>query len=102
MRKTHTCVSDVAYTACVIKPGGNPSPHSDIVIRGNDFLTGCLDKNQIGASAEGIVHSVFESYGAHKAGLLLTIFGRLFTHFQQVLSRTLLVCRVQPSLCTVR
>jgi len=56
-----------------------------VVVRGNDFLTGCLDKNQIGSSAEGIVHSVFESYGANKAGLLLTIFGRLFTHFQQVL-----------------
>jgi DNA-directed RNA polymerase I subunit RPA1 len=69
-----------------------------VMIRGNDFLTGCLDKNQVGASAEGIVHAVFESYGANKAGLLLTIFGRLFTHFMQVLT----YCLLRDSLSTHR
>jgi len=82
----HDCPPLNNESGCKVKGAmvGQHKHEERVVIRGNDFLTGCLDKNQIGSSAEGIVHSVFESYGANKAGLLLTIFGRLFTHFQQV------------------
>jgi hypothetical protein len=48
------------------------------------MCTGVLDKNHVGASANGLVHAVFEAHGPRKAGLFLTILGRLFTHFQQV------------------
>lgn len=97
----HDCPPLNADSGCKVKGVmvGQHKHEERVVIRGNHFLTGCLDKNQIGSSAEGIVHSVFESYGAHKAGLLLTIFGRLFTHFQQVLYLALLVCGVQPMYC---
>ena len=54
-----------------------------LVVRGNDLLTGVLDKSHVGPSAHGLVHAVFEAHGPRKAGLLLTILGRLFTNFMQ-------------------
>jgi DNA-directed RNA polymerase I subunit RPA1 len=94
----HDCPPLNTESGCKVKGVmvGQHKHEERVVIRGNDFLTGCLDKNQVGASAEGIVHAVFESYGANKAGLLLTIFGRLFTHFMQVLS----YCLLRASLST--
>ena len=73
-------------SGCKVKGGmvGQHTHEERVVVRGNDLLSGCLDKSQIGSSAEGLVHAVFESSGAHKAGLLLTMLGRLFTRFQQV------------------
>ncbi|KAI8836148.1 hypothetical protein BC829DRAFT_426249 [Chytridium lagenaria] len=41
------------------------------------------DKSQFGASAHGLVHAVYEVYGASFAGKLLSIFGRLFTQYLQ-------------------
>jgi DNA-directed RNA polymerase I subunit RPA1 len=94
----HDCPPLNTESGCKVKGVmvGQHKHEERVVIRGNDFLTGCLDKNQVGASAEGIVHAVFESYGANKAGLLLTIFGRLFTHFMQVLT----YCLLRASLST--
>jgi DNA-directed RNA polymerase I subunit RPA1 len=85
MNLLHDCPPLNTESGCKVKGVmvGQHKHEEKVVVRGNHFLTGCLDKNQIGSSAEGIVHAVFESYGAHKAGLLLTIFGRLFTHFAQ-------------------
>lgn len=48
-----------------------------------ELLTGVLDKSQFGASAYGMVHSVYELYGPESAGMLLSILGRLFTKFTQ-------------------
>ncbi|KAI9026955.1 hypothetical protein DFJ74DRAFT_704381 [Hyaloraphidium curvatum] len=48
-----------------------------------ELLTGVLDKNQFGASADGVVHAVYEVYGARYAGKLLTVLGRLFTTYLQ-------------------
>lgn len=48
-----------------------------------ELLTGVLDKSQFGASAYGMVHSVYELYGPESAGKLLSILGRLFTKFTQ-------------------
>lgn len=52
-----------------------------VVVRDGDLLTGVLDKSQIGASAYGLVHSVYELYGPESAGQLLSIFSRLFTQW---------------------
>lgn len=54
-----------------------------VVVRDGDLLTGVLDKSQIGASAFGLVHAVYEIYGAESAGRLLSIFSRLFTQWLQ-------------------
>ena len=48
-----------------------------------ELLTGVLDKNQFGASADGLVHAVYEVYGPRYAGKLLTVLGRLFTTYLQ-------------------
>lgn len=54
-----------------------------VVVRDGELLTGVLDKSQIGASAYGLVHAVYEIYGAETAGRLLSIFSRLFTMWLQ-------------------
>jgi DNA-directed RNA polymerase I subunit RPA1 len=48
-----------------------------------ELLTGILDKAQIGASPYGLVHSVYELYGAEIAGKLLSILSRVLTKFLQ-------------------
>lgn len=48
-----------------------------------ELLTGILDKAQIGASPYGLVHSVYELYGALIAGRLLSILSRVLTKFLQ-------------------
>lgn len=48
-----------------------------------ELLVGVLDKSSFGASDYGLVHSVYELYGADIAGKLLGILSRLFTKFLQ-------------------
>ncbi|KAA1095846.1 hypothetical protein PGTUg99_033719 [Puccinia graminis f. sp. tritici] len=48
-----------------------------------DLIQGVIDKSQIGASPYGLVHSVYDLYGADIAGKLLGILSRLFTKFLQ-------------------
>ncbi|PWN27196.1 beta and beta-prime subunits of DNA dependent RNA-polymerase [Jaminaea rosea] len=55
----------------------------DVIIEDGELLSGVFDKNQIGASAYGTVHAVFELYGSESAGKLLSIFSRLFTKWLQ-------------------
>ncbi|PWN47916.1 beta and beta-prime subunits of DNA dependent RNA-polymerase, partial [Violaceomyces palustris] len=54
-----------------------------VIIRDGELLSGVLDKSQFGASAYGLVHSVYEIYGPEYAGKLLSILSRLFTKFLQ-------------------
>lgn len=54
-----------------------------VIIRENRLVQGVLDKAMFGASKHGLVHAVYELYGAKAAGDLLTIFGRLFTRVLQ-------------------
>ncbi|KAJ1302518.1 hypothetical protein OPQ81_002836 [Rhizoctonia solani] len=61
-------------------------PHSQeetVLICDGELLCGVLDKSQFGASSYGLVHSVYELYGAETAGRLLSILSRLFTKFLQ-------------------
>lgn len=44
-------------------------------------MCGILDKSQYGAADYGLVHSIHEIYGAHIAGKLLSVLGRLFTRY---------------------
>lgn len=48
-----------------------------------ELLYGVLDKSSFGATEYGLVHSVYELYGATIAGKLLGILSRLFTKFLQ-------------------
>ena len=63
--------------------GKDASEEGEVLVLEGELLCGILDKSQVGASAYGIVHSVYELYGADVAGRLLGIFSRLFTKFLQ-------------------
>lgn len=52
-----------------------------VIFRDGEHLCGILDKSQLGPSAGGLVHSVYEIYGHITAGKLLSILGRLLTRF---------------------
>ncbi|KAH6595364.1 hypothetical protein BASA50_005882 [Batrachochytrium salamandrivorans] len=66
------------------KQWGPSAPEEQTVLfMDGDLLTGILDKSQFGASANGLVHAVYEVYGASYAGKLLSILGRLFTTYLQ-------------------
>ncbi len=54
-----------------------------VVVRNNELLTGVLDKNHIGNSEYGLVHSFYEIYGGTMAGELISTFGRLFINYLQ-------------------
>ena len=54
-----------------------------IIVHNGELVQGVLDKKQFGDAPYGLVHCVFELYGPTVAGKLLTVLGRLFTHFLQ-------------------
>lgn len=54
-----------------------------VIIKNNELLQGVLDKNQLGDSKFGLVHSFYEVYGSKRAGQLLTAFGRLLVAYLQ-------------------
>ena len=62
---------------------GEGSGEGKVVFMDGDLLCGILDKSAFGASDYGLVHSVYEVYGAKTAGELLGILSRLFTKFLQ-------------------
>lgn len=62
-----------------------------------ELLCGVLDKAAFGASDYGLVHSVYELYGADIAGKLLGILSRLFTKFLQYRAFT---CRMDDLILT--
>jgi DNA-directed RNA polymerase I subunit RPA1 len=60
---------------------GPDSEEGTVYIKGGEFITGILDKAQIGPSAGGFIHSIHEAYGHTVAGKTLSILGRLLTKF---------------------
>jgi DNA-directed RNA polymerase I subunit RPA1 len=60
------------------------SEEQDVIFDDGELLCGILDKAQIGPSAYGMVHSVYEIYGPDVAGKLLSAMGRLFTKYSQM------------------
>jgi DNA-directed RNA polymerase I subunit RPA1 len=55
----------------------------EVIIRDGQLLTGVLDKNAVGNVSLGLVHAVYELYGAELAGRLLNSIGRLMTYYLQ-------------------
>ncbi len=70
---------------------GKGSSEDQVIIMNGELLCGTLDKSAFGASDFGLVHSVYELYGADVAGRLLGILSRLFTKFLQLRAFT---CRM--------
>jgi DNA-directed RNA polymerase I subunit RPA1 len=62
---------------------GKKSEEGKVLFMDGELLCGVLDKSQFGASDYGLVHSVYELYGAEIAGKLLSILSRLFTKYLQ-------------------
>lgn len=63
---------------------GKANAEESVITFQSDYLVhGCMDKSQFGASAFGITHAVFESWGPASAGKLLTSIGRLMTRYDQ-------------------
>ncbi|KAL1944308.1 hypothetical protein VTO73DRAFT_3493 [Trametes versicolor] len=62
---------------------GTDSQEDKVVFMDGELLSGILDKSAFGASDYGLVHSVYELYGADVAGKLLGVLSRLFTKFLQ-------------------
>ncbi|POW13373.1 hypothetical protein PSTT_03820 [Puccinia striiformis] len=65
------------------KAWGSHVTEEMVLFMDGDLLQGVIDKSQIGASPYGLVHSVYDLYGAEVAGKLLGILSRLFTKFLQ-------------------
>ncbi|RKP25650.1 hypothetical protein SYNPS1DRAFT_28623 [Syncephalis pseudoplumigaleata] len=77
---------------------GRGSEEAQIVVHHGELVQGVLDKSQFGASAYGLVHTVFELYGPSYAGRLLSMLGRLFTKYLQSKAFT---CRMDDLRLTV-
>ncbi|POS87315.1 beta and beta-prime subunits of DNA dependent RNA-polymerase [Erysiphe pulchra] len=60
---------------------GPKSEEGVVHFMSGEFISGILDKSQIGPSSGGLVHSIHEVYGPSVAGKLLGILGRLLTTF---------------------
>lgn len=70
-----------------------------VVFRFGELLCGVLDKNSLGNSTLGVVHAVYELYGADLAGRILGAFGRLFTYYLQSAGHT---CGIEDLTLTAR
>lgn len=60
---------------------GTGSDEGAVLFQGGEFICGILDKNQLGPSSGGFIHSVHEVYGLTVAGKLLSSMGRLLTRY---------------------
>lgn len=75
---------------------GSHKLEGKILMRNGELLHGVMDKAQFGASSYGIVHCVYEIYGAEASEKMLTSVARLCTHFIQ--SRRGFTCGVDDLL----
>lgn len=62
---------------------GNDSQEDVVLFMDGELMSGVLDKSSFGATEYGLVHSVYELYGADIAGKLLGVLSRLFTKYLQ-------------------
>ena len=61
--------------------GKNGQDESLLYIMDNELIHGIIDKNQIGATEFGMVHSFYELYGPKLTSILLTSLAKLFTSY---------------------
>ncbi|KAG6222855.1 hypothetical protein E4U34_001214 [Claviceps purpurea] len=73
-------VTGEAQVRAVSKSDGK-SEEGVILFQDGEFITGILDKSQIGQSSGGLIHAIHEIYGPTSAGQLLNAFSRLLTRF---------------------
>ncbi|CAM1509237.1 Fc.00g029760.m01.CDS01 [Cosmosporella sp. VM-42] len=73
-----------AETQLKAEQWGKNSEEGSVLIQDGEFITGILDKSQIGPSSGGLVHAVHEIYGPAIAGKLLSSLGRLLTRYLNV------------------
>ncbi|KAG9496969.1 hypothetical protein J7337_011758 [Fusarium musae] len=60
---------------------GVNSEEGTVLFQDGEFITGILDKSQIGPSSGGVIHAIHEIYGPAVAGKLLSSLGRLLTRY---------------------
>lgn len=60
---------------------GPDSEEGAVLFQEGEFISGILDKSQLGPSSGGFIHSVHEVYGPAVAGKLLSSMGRLLTRY---------------------
>lgn len=63
------------------KRWGDGSDEAKVLFQDGVFISGILDKSQLGPSSGGFVHCVHEVYGPAVAGKLLSSMGRLLTRY---------------------
>jgi DNA-directed RNA polymerase I subunit RPA1 len=63
---------------------GKGSEEGVVHFKGGEFITGILDKSQIGPTGGGFIHSIHEVYGPTVAGKMLSILGRLLTKYLHI------------------
>lgn len=68
-------------TSIPAKRWGEGSEEATVLFHDGVFISGILDKSQLGPSSAGFVHSVHEVYGPAAAGKLLSSMGRLLTRY---------------------
>ncbi|KAK4535381.1 hypothetical protein CDCA_CDCA04G1406 [Cyanidium caldarium] len=61
--------------------GDNAAEECSVLVRRGELLHGVLDRAHVGAAEFGLVHAVFEAFGAAAAGRLLSCLGKLLTLF---------------------
>ena len=68
--------------------GGKGNEEGVVLFQNGYFMHGVLDKNHLGPTEFGFVHSVYEVYGADTAGRLLSVMGRLLTKYSHMMGFT--------------
>ncbi|KAI1320068.1 beta and beta-prime subunits of DNA dependent RNA-polymerase [Xylariaceae sp. FL0255] len=63
------------------KPWGNFKEEGEVLFTDGEFISGILDKSQLGPSAGGFIHSIHEIWGPESAARLLSCMGRLLTRY---------------------
>ncbi|OTB01559.1 hypothetical protein M426DRAFT_14309 [Hypoxylon sp. CI-4A] len=63
------------------KAWGKFEEEGDVLFNDGEFITGILDKAQLGPSAGGFIHSIHEIWGPELSAKLLSCLGRLLTRY---------------------
>ena len=92
---SHSPIYFIGKTSTPQEKWGPGSEEGCVRVLDGNFITGILDKKQIGPSNKGLIHLVYEAWGSTMAGKLLSILGRLLTKF---LSMNAFSCGVEDLL----
>lgn len=89
--KPHNCGNLWMNSSAKIKSrswGDHAPEEGQVAIRDGEFISGILDKSQLGPSDGGFIHAVHEVYGPSVAGKLLSCMGRLLTRYLAMIAFT--------------